>query len=62
MGGYAKYGMVDAELDASLEKVEALGGKVVAPNRDTGGSRMAVIADPAGAVLALYEPGPDSST
>lgn len=43
-------------LDASLEACREEGGEVVAGPRGLGGSRYAVIRDPAGAVCALYEP------
>lgn len=43
------------DLDASLATVERLGGKLVAGPRSIGEDRMAVIEDPAGAVIALYE-------
>lgn len=50
--------VVVADLDASLTACEAGGGRVVAGPKDGGdGSRLAVIADPAGAVIALYQVG-----
>jgi predicted enzyme related to lactoylglutathione lyase len=45
-----------ADLRASLKACVAKGGKVVAPLRDMGGAKMAVISDPAGAVAALFQP------
>ena len=45
-----------ADLDASVEKCLSSGGKVVDGPRATGNARIAVIQDPAGAVLALFEP------
>lgn len=45
-----------ADLRASLKACVAKGGKVVAPLRDMGGAKMAVIRDPAGAVAALFQP------
>ena len=46
-----------ANLDESLKQCRELGGRVIAPPRDMGGSgRMAVIQDPAGAVAALFQP------
>ena len=46
-----------ANLDASLEQVAALGGKVVKPATGMGGyGRFAVVQDPAGAVSSLFEP------
>jgi predicted enzyme related to lactoylglutathione lyase len=48
------------DVAASLAAVAARGGKVVAPVREMGGGRMAVIQDPAGAVAALFQPGPGS--
>lgn len=47
-----------ANLAASLKACVAKGGKIVAPVRDMGGSKMAVIRDPAGAVAALFQPAP----
>jgi predicted enzyme related to lactoylglutathione lyase len=43
------------DLEASLGEVAARGGRVVSPARSAGGGRIAVVADPAGAVLALYQ-------
>jgi len=44
-------------LDAALVKVTAGGGRVVRDPRGSGaGMKMALIADPAGAILALYGP------
>lgn len=43
-------------LEESLEACREMGGEVVADPRGLGGSRYAVIRDPAGAVCALYEP------
>jgi uncharacterized protein len=49
--------IVVEKLDAALEQVRALGGRIVTePRGAPGDSRFAVIADPAGAVCALYEP------
>lgn len=48
---------VVADLDAALAAVEERGGRVVNGPRRMGSDRMAVIEDPAGAVLALYEAG-----
>ncbi len=47
--------VVVEDLDRSLEAVREGGGEVVAPVRTMGEHRWAVIRDPAGAVLALYE-------
>ncbi|MHC4099569.1 MAG: VOC family protein [Planctomycetota bacterium] len=45
------------DLEASVDRVEALGGKVIAGPKDVGGQgRYCVIEDPAGAVAALYAP------
>jgi predicted enzyme related to lactoylglutathione lyase len=45
------------DLDASVGRVEALGGKVLAGPRDSGAhGRICIIEDPAGAVAALYAP------
>lgn len=43
------------DLDASVATVDRLGGKLIARPRPVGDDRMAVIEDPAGAVIALYE-------
>ena len=43
------------DLDASLEAVKKHGGKVLGGPRGDG-PRFAIIQDPAGAVMALYEP------
>jgi hypothetical protein len=45
-------------LDRSIERCTALGGRVVAGPRSMGGARYCVIADPAGAVCALFQPAP----
>lgn len=46
-----------ADLDRSLARCAELGGAVIMEPRDMGGhGRVAVIRDPAGAVLALREP------
>ncbi|MHC4768884.1 MAG: VOC family protein [Planctomycetota bacterium] len=45
------------DLDASVDRVKALGGKVIAGPKDMGAQgRYCVIEDPAGAVAALYAP------
>lgn len=43
------------DLDRAVGEVERRGGELVTPIRDMGSYRMAVIRDPAGAVLALGE-------
>ena len=44
------------DLDASVEKCEALGGSVISgPKSMGGGSRYCVIRDPGGAIAALYQ-------
>ncbi len=48
--------IVVENLDKSLEHCRKLGGKAVTPIRMAGGSRYAVIQDPAGAYCALWEP------
>lgn len=51
-----------ADLDASLGAVTQLGGKVLREARPMGGgSRMAVIEDPAGAVCALFQHGSEAA-
>ena len=45
-----------ANLRKSLKACAAKGGVIVAPERDMGGAKMAVIRDPAGAVAALFQP------
>lgn len=47
------------DLDGSLERCRARGGEVVVGPREMGnGARYAVIRDPAGAVMALFQPAP----
>lgn len=45
-----------ADLDACVSRCQSSGGKVVDGPRATGNARIAVIQDPVGAVLALFEP------
>lgn len=45
------------DLAASLRACAECGGKVIAPEREMSGGRMAVIQDPAGAVAALFQSG-----
>lgn len=53
---WAAYVRVD-DLAAALVRVESLGGRVaLAPREDFGDGRIALIADPTGAVLFLVEP------
>jgi hypothetical protein len=47
-----------ANLAASPQKCRKLGGELLVGPKRMGGSRYAVIADPAGAVCALYQPAP----
>ena len=44
------------DADAAAARCVELGGRIVAGPRPMGGGRCAVIADPAGAVLALFAP------
>ncbi|MFT4555675.1 MAG: putative enzyme related to lactoylglutathione lyase [Planctomycetaceae bacterium] len=44
------------DLDERVARCKASGGTVVDGPRSAGGARIAVIKDPAGAILALYEP------
>lgn len=44
------------DLEASVRRCLEMGGAVVAEPAETAGARHAVIRDPAGAVVALYEP------
>ena len=46
-----------ADLDASLAECLRRGGRALTPVREMGGGRMAVIQDPAGAVVALFQVG-----
>jgi predicted enzyme related to lactoylglutathione lyase len=47
-----------ADLDASLAACTANGGRIVAAPRGAGGTaRYAVIADPSGATVALFDTG-----
>lgn len=48
--------IVVENLDLALENCRNLGGEVLTPVRTAGGSRYAVIKDPAGACCALWEP------
>ena len=48
--------IVVENLDLSLKRCKELGGEIVSPVHLTGGSRYAVIKDPAGVVAALWEP------
>jgi predicted enzyme related to lactoylglutathione lyase len=48
--------IVVENLDLALQNCRDLGGKVVTPVRMAGGSRYAVIQDPADAFVALWEP------
>lgn len=48
--------IVVEDLDLALQQCRDLGGKVISPIRVAGGSRYAVIQDPAGASAALWEP------
>ena len=50
------YAVVD-DIDTSVSRAEALGGELVSPVRSVGEDRMAVIRDPGGAALALYQKG-----
>ena len=45
-----------SDLDRSLRTAKELGGTVVDGPRPSGSGRLAVIQDPAGAVIALYKP------
>lgn len=48
------------DLQSSLHQCESLGGSVICPARDMGSyGQMAVVADPAGAVIALMQPAED---
>lgn len=53
-GGWMIY-IVVADLDASLAKVAASGGRLRSAVRSAGGGRYAVIEDPSGACAALYQ-------
>ena len=48
--------IVVENLDSALQQCRELGGEVLTPVRMAGGSRFAVIKDPAGACAALWEP------
>lgn len=48
--------IVVENLELALQNCRNLGGKVVSPTRMAGGSRYAVIQDPADAFAALWEP------
>lgn len=49
--------VVVADLDSSLEQCKRRGGKQITQVRPQGSSRFAVIADPSGAMIGLYEVG-----
>lgn len=49
--------VIVADLERSLEQCKRRGGKQITPIRPQGASRYAIIADPAGAVIGLYEAG-----
>jgi predicted enzyme related to lactoylglutathione lyase len=51
-----------ADLDYSLSECRNQGGEVIAPIRQTGSGKFAVIRDPAGAVCALFEAASDSNS
>jgi predicted enzyme related to lactoylglutathione lyase len=60
MDGYDDYAMCPPGSDEPVAGIcHARGGKVVAPVREVMGGRVAVVQDPAGAVMALWE-GPKS--
>lgn len=46
------------DLDESLSRCVEGGGEIVRGPRNMGDARYCVIRDPAGAVMALYQPGP----
>lgn len=52
--------IVIANLAASLEKVTAMGGKVLHGPRSMGPSKFAIIQDPAGACCALFQVDEDA--
>ena len=47
--------VIVADIERSVERARELGGKTLTPIRSAGGGKFAVIADPAGAVLALFQ-------
>ncbi|HTT25341.1 MAG TPA: VOC family protein [Thermoplasmata archaeon] len=47
-----------ADLERSVATATNLGGRVVDGPRSVGSGRLCVIQDPAGAVVALFQPGP----
>ncbi|MEO0973159.1 MAG: VOC family protein [Pseudomonadota bacterium] len=44
-----------ADLDASIERTLALGGEIIAPRRAFGDGAFAVVRDPAGAAVGLFQ-------
>ncbi len=52
--------VVVPDLDAALAAVRENGGELVTPVKPQGEARYVVARDPAGAVFALYEPGPSA--
>lgn len=54
--------VIVTDIAASMAACKSNGGKVIAgPNNAGGGARTCVVRDPAGAVLALYDYGPDAA-
>ncbi|MFI5496144.1 VOC family protein [Actinoplanes sp. NPDC051859] len=53
--GWMTY-LTEHNVEASLLRVQEAGGSVVSPPADANGGRSAVIADPAGARLGIWEP------
>lgn len=49
------------DVDAAAARAEARGGRILAGPRAMGGGRFCVIEDPAGARLALFDPGPQGA-
>ena len=47
--------VVVADLEKSLDETKKRGGEIVSPTRGLMGGKMAVVRDPAGAVIALWE-------
>ena len=50
-----------ANVAQSLAQCTQHGGEIIRPVREMGDAKMAVIRDPAGAVCALFQPGPESA-
>jgi predicted enzyme related to lactoylglutathione lyase len=58
--GFASFFVQVDDIEASLKRVEELGGEVVAPPSQKGNGRYAVFSDPDGTWIGLFERTKDS--